>query len=56
MPLPTLEAPEDLTVDKIEPIAVAVQYDLECMFWESPEGLQVNLIYNSDLFEASTIL
>ena len=29
--------------------------DLECFVWEGPEGLNVNFVYNTDLFDAPTI-
>ena len=31
------------------------RFDLECHVWMTAEGLDINFIYNTDLFEASTI-
>ncbi|MGF1481220.1 MAG: amino acid adenylation domain-containing protein, partial [Cyanophyceae cyanobacterium] len=44
-----------LTLKPLEFDSRSVRFDLECHLWEFPEGLKGYLIYNTDLFDASTI-
>ena len=45
----------DLSLEPLEFDTRAVRFDLECHLWEFPEGLSGYFVYNTDLFDASTI-
>ena len=53
-PTGTLTLP-DLTVEEVVTGVRTTRFDLELYLWETEEGLQGNLVYNTDLFKHGTI-
>ncbi len=46
---------ENLTLSQYRVKVQSTRFDLEAHIWDLPEGLRLSMIYNSDLFDSSTI-
>ena len=53
-PMEVLEL-KDLTLESVDTEAQVTRFDLECHIWEQEDGLEIAFIYNTDLFDESTI-